>query len=313
MSPGRVLLPLGAALCLLPAVSPGLALVAGVAVALAAGNPWPAGTKRLAHLLLGISVAGLGGAADLAVVARAGARGIGYTIVGISLTCAAGILLARLLSVEDDTAVLVTAGTAICGGSAIAAVAPAIRARTESVSVALGTVFLLNATALVVFPPLGRLAGLDPPRFGLFAALAIHDTSSVVGAASAFGPAALEVATTVKLARALWIVPLAYLFARRAARRTGEAAHASAKPPWFLAGFVAIAALVTLLPALRGAGAAVATGARRTLVVTLFLVGATLTRDAVRRVGWRPFVLGVLLWLLAAGATLGALLLGWIS
>ena len=301
------------AFCLLPFVPAGGALVLGIAVALLVGNPWPAETKRFAPLLLGIAVMGLGGAADLAVVARAGARGIGYTVVGITLTCAAGLALARLLKVEDDTAVLVTAGTAICGGSAIAAVAPAIRARTESVSVALGTVFLLNAAALVLFPPLGRVAGLDAPRFGLFAALAIHDTSSVVGAATAFGPAAVEVATTVKLARTLWIVPLAFLAARRHARRTGEAAAASGRPPWFLAGFVAIAALVTLVPALRPAGLATAIAAKRLLVVTLFLVGATLTREAIARVGLRPFLLGVALWVLAASATLGALLAGWIA
>jgi uncharacterized integral membrane protein (TIGR00698 family) len=310
---GRLLLPLGAAFCLLPFVPAGGALVLGVAVALVAGNPWPGGTKRLAHLLLGVSVMGLGGAADLAVVARAGARGIGYTVVGIALTCAAGLALARLLKVDDDTAVLVTAGTAICGGSAIAAVAPAIRARIESVSVALGTVFLLNAAALVVFPPLGRLAGLDAPRFGLFAALAIHDTSSVVGAAAAFGPGAVEVATTVKLARALWIVPLAFLAGRRHARRTGGAVSAPARPPWFLAGFVAIAALVTWVPALRPAGLAAAVAAKRVLVLTLFLVGATLTRESVARVGPRPFFLGVALWVLAASATLGAILAGWIS
>jgi uncharacterized integral membrane protein (TIGR00698 family) len=310
---GRLLLPLGAAFCLLPFVPAGGALVLGVAVALLAGNPWPGGTKRLAHVLLGVSVMGLGGAADLAVVARAGARGIGYTVVGIALTCAAGLALSRLLRVEDDTAVLVTAGTAICGGSAIAAVAPAIRARTESVSVALGTVFLLNAAALVVFPPLGRLAGLDAPRFGLFAALAIHDTSSVVGAAAAFGPGAVEVATTVKLARALWIVPLAFLAGRRHARRTGDAASVSARPPWFLAGFVAIAALVTWVPEFRPAGLAAAAAAKRILVLTLFLVGATLTRESVARVGPRPFFLGVALWVLAASATLGAILAGWIS
>jgi uncharacterized integral membrane protein (TIGR00698 family) len=311
--PGRLLIPLGLALCLLPAVPSAGALVLGIAVALTAGNPWPAGTKRLSHVLLGLSVMGLGAAADLGVVARVGVRGVGYTAAGIAVTCAAGLALARALRVEEDTAILVTAGTAICGGSAIAAVAPAIRAKTESVSVALATVFLLNAVALVAFPPLGRLAGLDEPRFGLFAALAIHDTSSVVGAAAAYGPKAVEVATTVKLARTLWIVPLTLLAARVHARRTGEHTAVRAGVPWFLAGFVVIAALVTWTPALRPAGLGVAAVARRALIVTLFLIGTTLTRESVRRVGARPVFLGVLLWMLAASATLGAILSGWIS
>ncbi len=313
MTAGRVLVPLLAAACLAPFVSSGLGLVLGIAVALVAGNPWPAQTKRLAHLLLGGSVVGLGAAADLAVVARVGAHGVGYTAAGIALTCAAGLALARALRVEEDTAILVTAGTAICGGSAIAAVAPAIHAKSESVSVALATVFLLNAVALVVFPPLGHLLGFDEARFGLFAALAIHDTSSVVGAAAAYGPKAVEVATTVKLARALWIVPLALLAARVHARRSGENASVRPSVPWFLAGFVAAAAVVTWVPALGPAGHAVAAGAKRVLVVTLFLIGTSLTREALARVGVRPVVLGVLLWLLAASATAAAILAGWIA
>lgn len=313
MPAGRVLVPLLAAACLVPAVPAGGALVLGILLALTVRNPWPAPTKRLAHLFLGISVMGLGAAADLGVVARVGARGIGYTAAGIALTCAAGLALARTLRVEEDTAILVTAGTAICGGSAIAAVAPAIRAKPESVSVALATVFLLNAVALVVFPPLGHLLGFDEARFGLFAALAIHDTSSVVGAAAAYGPKAIEVATTVKLARALWIVPLALLAARYHARRSGESAHVRPAVPWFLGGFLLAAAVVTWAPALAPAGHAVAGAARRLLVVTLFLIGTTLTREAIARVGGQPVLLGVFLWLLAASGTAAALLAGWIA
>ncbi|HEX2800098.1 MAG TPA: putative sulfate exporter family transporter, partial [Thermoanaerobaculia bacterium] len=255
----------------------------------------------------------LGAAADLGVVGSVGLRGIGYTAVGISLTILAGLLLARVFAVEEDTALLVTVGTAICGGSAIAAVAPAIKAKSESISVALATVFLLNAVALVVFPPLGHLAGLDESRFGLFAALAIHDTSSVVGAATAYGPKAVEVATTVKLARALWIVPVALVIGWAHGRRTGERGRSAAKLPWFLVGFVLMAAIVTSFPALRPAGLAVAVGAKRVLVVTLFLIGTSLTRDALRRVGLKPVVLGVALWILAASATLVALKARWIS
>ncbi len=306
-------MPLFAAVALLPFVPPAAALVTGVLVALATGNPWPQRTRKLAHLTLGFAVLGLGAAADLGVVGRVGARGIGYTAAGIGLTFLAGLLLARLFGVEEDTALLVTTGTAICGGSAIAAVAPVIKAKSEAISVALATVFLLNAVALVVFPPLGHLLGLDEARFGLFAALAIHDTSSVVGAATAYGPKAVEIATTVKLARALWIVPVALVIGWARARRTGERGASAATLPWFLVGFVAMAALVTWLPALRPAGLAVAAGAKRVLVMTLFLIGTSLTRDAVGRVGLRPVALGIALWVLAAGSTLAALRAGWIS
>jgi len=279
---------------LLPFVSPAAALVTGVAVALALGNPWLPRTRKLAPLLLGVAVMGLGASADLGVVGRVG-------------------LLARVFGVDEDTALLVTVGTAICGGSAIAAVAPAIKAKSESISVALATVFLLNAVALVVFPPLGHLAGLDESQFGLFAALAIHDTSSVVGAATTYGPKAVEIATTVKLARALWIVPVALVIGWARARRTGERGASAAKLPWFLVGFVVMAACVTWFPALRPAGLAVAAVAKRVLVVTLFLIGASLTREAFRRVGLRPVALGAALWLLAAGVTLAALKAGWIG
>jgi uncharacterized integral membrane protein (TIGR00698 family) len=313
LTPGHILVPLLAVAAILPFVPPAAALVLGILVALSAGNPWLSGTRRLAPLLLGLAVMGLGGAADLGVVGRVGARGIGYTAVGIGLTFCAGLLLARLLGIEEDTALLVTTGTAICGGSAIAAVAPVIKARSESISVALATVFLLNAVALVVFPPLGHLAGLDEEKFGLFAALAIHDTSSVVGAATTYGPKAVEVATTVKLARALWIVPVALVIGWARARHTGERGKSAAKVPWFLFGFVAVAALATGVPALRPAGLAVAAGAKRVLVVTLFLIGTSLTRDALRRVGLKPVVLGVALWILAASTTLAALKARWIS
>jgi uncharacterized integral membrane protein (TIGR00698 family) len=193
---GHVLVPLLAVTALFPFVPPAAALVTGVAVALTLGNPWLPRTRKLAPLLLGVSVMGLGAAADLAVVGRVGAKGIGYTAVGISLTFLAGLFLSRVFGVEEDTALLVTTGTAICGGSAIAAVAPAIKAKSESISVALATVFLLNGVALVVFPPLGHLAGLDESQFGLFAALAIHDTSSVVAISTAFGPYAVAAPTT---------------------------------------------------------------------------------------------------------------------
>ena len=286
------------------------ALVLGVLAALLFGNPYVARTRVLTPLLLQLSVAGLGAGIDLAIVARAGVKGFGYTVVGISLTLATGLLIGRLLGTPRDTSTLITVGTAICGGSAIAAVAPTIRAREAEVSISLATVFLLNAVGLVVFPPIGRFFHLGQTEFGLFAALAIHDTSSVVGAALQYGKQALEVATTVKLARALWIVPLALAIGALRAREGGEAGEAKVKKPWFILGFVALSALVTWMPALQPAGALLAGGARRALVVTLFLIGSGLTRKALASVGVRPLVQGVLLWLVTASATLGAILAG---
>ena len=310
----HALVPLGALACLLPWVNPAMALVGGVALAVLVGNPYVALTRRHTPRLLAYSVVGLGAAMDLGVVARVGAQGFVYTLVGITATLALGLALARALKVPGTTGLLVSVGTAICGGSAIAAVVPVVQAREQESSVALATVFLLNAAALVVFPAAGHALGLGEGAFGLWSALAIHDTSSVVGAALRYGGAhTLEVATTVKLARALWIIPVTLVVGAVHARRHGGAAgRGAAKRPWFILGFLAAAALVTLVPALQEAGHAVASVARRALVVTLFLIGVNLTPAALRAVGVRPLVQGVVLWVVVSAATLGAILAGWV-
>jgi uncharacterized integral membrane protein (TIGR00698 family) len=300
----------GAVVSAIPGVPAAAALAGGVAVALTLGNPLLARTRATAQRLLPLSVIGLGGAMDLVAVGRAGYHGVGYTIASIAACLALGALLVRALGVDRRTGLLVTVGTAICGGSAIAAVAPVVGAEEHELSVSLATVFVLNAVALVAFPPLGHLAGLGEPSFGLWAALAIHDTSSVVGAGLAYGPTALQVATTVKLARALWIVPLTLgLGALERARGEG-AGRGRGKAPWFILGFVAAAALVTWLPALRPAGQLVAEVARRALVVTLFLIGVGLSREALRSVGSRPLALGVALWVVMGLSTLAAVTAG---
>ncbi|MCX6546492.1 MAG: putative sulfate exporter family transporter, partial [Acidobacteria bacterium] len=238
----------------------------------------------------------------------------GYTALSLLLVLALGWWLARLLKVDRDAGLLISVGTAICGGSAIAAVAPVLRAKEQAISVALATVFLLNAVALVVFPAVGQAAGLGQDAFGLWAALAIHDTSSVVGAGLAYGPRALEVATTVKLARALWIVPLTLGIGWLAARRGGASTDAPPlRPPWFIVGFLAAAALVTYLPALQVPGHLLASAAQRLLVLTLFLIGAGLSREALRTVGFRPFLQGLLLWLIVGTLGLGITKLGWLT
>ena len=315
------LIPLLAVLCLLPdlpflhwhAWPAWLGLMVGVAVALTLGNPHTGRTRPLVSRLLAWSVMGLGAAMNLKIVALVGLQGLGYTMVGITLALALGAWLGHRLQVPRNTAILVSVGTAICGGSAIAAAAPVLHAEEEETSVALATVFLLNAAALLLFPIIGHALQLEERAFGLWAALAIHDTSSVVGAASGYGKEALVVATTTKLARALWIVPLTLTLGTWVARREQrEASHAKAKRPWFILGFLVAAALVTFFPVLKPAGAIVAKIAVRVLVLTLFLLGLGLNRASIAKVGARPFLQGSLLWLLVGSGTLGAILLGWI-
>lgn len=309
--PATILLLLGGLLALAPFTPAAAALVGGAVLALTAGNPRLALTRTWTHRLLPLAVIGLGADMNLRAVARAGLHGLGYTAVSLALVLGLGLWLARLLKVDREAGLLISVGTAICGGSAIAAVAPVVRARDQAISVALATVFLLNAAALVMFPPIGHAAGLGQDAFGLWSALAIHDTSSVVGAGLAYGPRALEVATTVKLARALWIVPLTFGIGWIVARRKpGSADAPPVKKPWFIAGFLAMAALVTFVPVLHTPGQLVAAAARRILVLTLFLIGAGLSREALRSVGLRPFLQGLALWLIVGSLGLGAVKLG---
>ena len=304
----RVVLPLVALLTLTPWISSGVALVLGVVLALTLGNPYAARTKALTHKLLALAVVGLGAGMDLRVVGQVGAQGIGYTVIGILTATAVGLLLGRLLGTARDTSLLITMGTAICGGSAIAAIAPVIRAKSHEVSVALGTVFLLNAVALFVFPAIGHHFDLTETQFGLWCALAIHDTSSVVGAALQYGPTALAVGTTVKLARALWIIPVAAVIGLKRAREShGAASIEGAKRPWFILGFLVAAGVVTWVPALQPAGHAVEQIAKRLMVLTLFLIGTNLTRETVRAVGVRPFAQGIGLWIVMASGSLLAI------
>ncbi|MBS1971116.1 MAG: putative sulfate exporter family transporter [Bdellovibrionales bacterium] len=308
----RILFPLAGLLCLAPFISSGTALFMGVALALIFGNPYLDLARKYTHRLLAISVVGMGFGMDLAVIGRVGLQGIGYTIAGISLTLTLGYFIGKLLKTDRNVSILVSVGTAICGGSAIAAVAPVIRAKSHEVSVALGTVFVLNAVALFLFPPLGHYFGLTQHQFGLWSALAIHDTSSVVGASLQYGAEALQVGTTVKLARALWIVPIAFAIGWVVARNQQTGAAGKGKKPWFILGFILAAALVTWVPVLQPAGHVIESIAKRLLVLTLFLIGSGLTRETLRSVGARPFFQGVLLWIIAASATFGAIEAGWI-
>lgn len=309
----RILFPLVALAMLWPWFSPGLALLLGILLALTLGNPYAFSTARLVTPLLQISVIGLGAGMNLIEVGHAGVHGFFYTVIGISLTMTVGLALGRFLKTERDTSLLVTVGTAICGGSAIAAIAPAIRAKSHEVSVALATVFFLNAVALFIFPWIGHHFSLSQSQFGVWSALAIHDTSSVVGAAMQYGARALEIATTIKLTRALWIVPVTLGVGLVWNRGNPDAPAGKARRPWFILGFLAAAALVTWIPALKPVGHIVFAGAQRSLVVTLFLIGSGLSRTALQMVGRRPLIQGFLLWVLMGSGTLGAILLGWIG
>jgi len=289
------------AACGWPRVDAALALAGGIVFGLAIGNPLPALSGVWAKRLLQASVVGLGFGVGIGQVLREGRHSIGYTIVSISLTLLAGAALGKWMGVRRDTSRLLSFGTAICGGSAIAALAPVIKAKSEDVAVSLATVFLLNATALLIFPAIGRALAMSPGSFGLWSALAIHDTSSVVGAASTFGPAALATATTVKLTRALWITPfvLGYALFTRSAQR--------AVFPYFILGFIGAAVIRSVWPEQAVAWDAAAFVARRLLVVTLFLIGAGVTRQTIKTVGFRPMLQGVTLWVLVSVVTLAVI------
>ena len=314
LTPANLIYPVAALVCLTPWISSGVALLIGVTLALVFGNPYMAITQKWTHTFLGLSVIGLGAGMNLGVVGKVGMQGVGYTVIGIGSALAIGTFIGKWLRTSADTSLLITVGTAICGGSAIAAVAPVIRAKNHEVSVALGIVFILNGLALFIFPAIGHYFSLTESQFGLWSALAIHDTSSVVGAALQYGPHALEVGTTVKLARALWIVPIAFSIGMIRARKTKEQIAApKGKKPWFILGFLLAAALVTFFPNLQAAGHQVEHVAKHILVLTLFLIGTNLTRETIKSVGFKPFIQGVILWIIMAAASLSVIILEWIS
>ncbi len=294
-------------LCCWPRVDAPMALVAGISFGIIFGNPWGSTTATWSRRLLQASVVGLGFGMNLPELLKTGKEAFVYTAISISFTMAAGWLLGRLYQTPRRTSALISFGTAICGGSAIAAMAPVIKAEHEETGVAMATVFTLNSIALLLFPPIGHLLGMGQRQFGLWSALAIHDTSSVVGAAAAYGALALAVGTTVKLTRALWIMPSA-LFAAWVTKSEGKA-----KFPLFILGFIAAAALKTLLPQLTMVWNPLNSVAKQSLVVTLFLIGSGLTREVLSRTGVKPLAQGVSLWVIVSVSSATAILLGWIS
>ena len=285
-------------------VSPPIALFLGLLFALLFGQAYPKFNKKVSKKLLQYSVVGLGFGMNLQASLQSGKEGMAFTIVSVVGTMLIGWLIGRkLLKVERDTSYLISSGTAICGGSAIAAVGPVLKAKDTEMSVALGTVFILNAIALFVFPVIGHALDMTQQQFGMWAAIAIHDTSSVVGAGAAYGEEALQVATTIKLTRALWIIPLA-LATSFIYKSKGQ----KISIPWFILFFVLAMIFNTYVLSTTEVGTMIGhyinDFARKSLTITLFFIGASLSRDVLKSVGIKPLIQGVLLWIIISLSTL---------
>jgi uncharacterized integral membrane protein (TIGR00698 family) len=302
----KILFAIGLFFCLTPWASPPLALLAGLAFGAIATHPYKDESRKLSKVLLQSAVVGLGFGMNLQEVLHAGASGFMYTALGIGFALIVGTLLGKLIAVQPRAAFLISTGTAICGGSAIAAIGPITCATEDEMSVSLGTIFVLNSIALLTFPAIGLWLKLSQTQFGLWAALAIHDTSSVVGASAKYGAVALAVGTTVKLARALWIVPLSVATAAVKGSKT------RIQWPWFILFFCLAAVANTYLFPGASAYYFLSAAGKLMLVITLYLIGASLSPATLRRVGPRPLLQGVLLWIVVAVCSLLAIRANWI-
>ena len=285
-------------------VTPPVALFLGLAFALLCGQAHPKFNKKTSKYLLQYSVVGLGFGMNLQASLASGKEGMEFTIISVIGTLLIGWVIGRkFLKVDRDTSYLISSGTAICGGSAIAAVGPVLKAKDSEMSVALGTIFILNAVALFIFPAIGHALNMSQQEFGTWPAIAIHDTSSVVGAGAAYGEEALKIATTIKLTRALWIIPLAiatsFIFKSKGQKIS---------IPWFIFFFVLAMIVNTYVLSLSETGMLIGAGinsiARKTLTITLFFIGASLSRDVLKAVGVKPLVQGILLWIVISFSTL---------
>lgn len=278
--------------CLLPFVSAPIALVLGFVTTQILGNPYQEATKKIIHTLLQAAVVGLGFGMNTNSALQAGKEGFMFSLVSIILVLAIGFFLTKILKIEKIIGYLISAGTAICGGSAIAAISPIVKAKPNQITIALAIVFTLNAVALLTFPTIGKLLNLSQHDFGLWCAIAIHDTSSVVGAASKYGTEALQVATTVKLARALWIIPLSLFSAMLFKTKKSKV-----KIPWFIGLFIIAMMLNTHFSFIQDISPVIVHISKIGLTLTLFLIGAGLSFSILKDIGFKPLVLAVLLWL----------------
>ena len=274
-------------------VTPPVALFLGLAFALLCGQAYPKFNKKVSKKLLQYSVVGLGFGMNLQASLASGKEGMMFTIISVIGTMLIGMFIGvKILKVNRDTSYLISSGTAICGGSAIAAVGPVIKAKDSDMSVALATVFVLNAIALFIFPTFGQWLGLSQQEFGTWAAIAIHDTSSVVGAGAAYGEEALQVATTIKLTRALWIIPLAL-----ATSFIFKGKDRKISIPWFILWFILAMLINTyILDSVPEVGKTISGLARKGLIITMFFIGASLSTDVLKAVGVKPLIQGIVLW-----------------
>lgn len=288
-----------AVFCMSPWSNSPLSLLLGFVFALLMANPFAQFTHRYIHLLLQISIVGLGFGLNIEQALAAGKSGFLLTVFSISTVLVAGYALGRLLKIEQPLAYLISVGTAICGGSAIAAVSPIIKAKSNQISLALAIIFTLNSIALFAFPVIGHALHLSQQQFGLWAAVGIHDTSSVVGAANRYGGEALKIATTVKLARALWIIPVSlmtmFIFKNESSK---------VKIPWFIVFFIGAIGLNTFIPSLSVVTPYILTLSKAGLNLTLFLIGTTLTISVLRTISVKPLLLAVALWITVSAGSL---------
>lgn len=292
-----------AILCVTPWFRSAYALLLGIVVALVMGNPYGKFSKKTSGLLLRTCVVLLGFGMNFNTAIQAGKQGFTFTAISIIGTLILGIIIGRLMGVDKKISHLISAGTAICGGSAIAAVAPIVQAEEEQLSVSLGVVFMLNSVALFIFPSIGHWLQLTQQQFGMWSAIAIHDTSSVVGAANAYGKEALEVATTVKMVRTLWIIPVALIIALRY-----KISHTSIKIPWFIALFVVAMLINTYWLHTSEVSGIIVKTAKAGLRLTLFFIGSGLSMQVLRSVGVKPFIQGVFLWIVISLTALWAVM-----
>ena len=293
----------GAVLCLMPFISPAIALFMGLIIAQLSGHPYLHLNNKATHWLLQFSVVGLGFGMNVHSAMQAGKDGILFTVASITCTLVFGFFMGKWLNIEKKTSYLISSGTAICWGSAIAAISPVINAEEKQISVALGCVFILNSIALFLFPAVGHYLQLSQTQFGLWCAIAIHDTSSVVGAASKYGAHALEVATTVKLARAIWIIPVAFMSTFIFKNKSKKISI-----PYFIGLFILAMITNTYLPGVSRFSPMLIAVAKAGLTLTLFLIGAGLSRKVIVSVGFKPLLQGVVLWMLISVSALYAVM-----
>ncbi|MBL3656366.1 YeiH family protein [Fulvivirga sediminis] len=280
-----------ACLTLIPIISPPMALLLGIIIAQTVGNPYLNLNHKITQLLLQFSVVGLGFGMNIQEAIHAGSTGFTLTLFSITGTLLLGIGLAKVFKIDKITSYLTSVGTAICGGSAIAAISPVVQAKEKQISVALGIVFILNSIALFIFPLVGHALQLSQQQFGLWCAIAIHDTSSVVGAAANYGNEALEIATTVKLARALWIIPVALI--TTLAFKQGKK---KVKIPYFIGYFIIAMCINSYFPWVQAHNQIMVNIAKAGLTLTLFLIGSGLSKKVLHFVGLKPMLQGIILW-----------------